>query len=204
MLRAVLPTLALAALALSGCGGGGSAAAPTSSAPAPAASASSAASPADSPAASTPAAEPSASTAPASIKDPCSVLSASDVSKLSGVDVKKGTTSTLQTSKLCSWLPKDGGAKDAAVFSAQEGPLPGPLSLVEGQLKTQFGGKVTTISVAGADDARYITGKKSGLNVIDVLAKKDDVFFQVLVASPRDAAQHKSATVKLTESLIKG
>lgn len=206
MLRStLLPALALTALALAGCGGGSStapeASVPASSAPAASAPASSAAAPS---AESTPAATPSASTAAAEVKDPCSALDAGDIEDLTGVAVKKGTTSSVATSKLCSWVPKDGGAKDAAVFSAQEGPLPGPLSQVEGQLKTQFGGKVTTISVTGADDARYVTGKKSGLNVIDVLAKKDDVFYQVLVASPRNAAQHKAGTIKITELLLKG
>lgn len=195
----LLPALALTALALAGCGGGSSTA-PEATVPASSAPASSAAAPS---AESTPAATPSASTAAAEVKDPCSVLDAGDIEDLTGVAVKKGTTSTVATSKLCSWVPKDGGASDAAVFSAQEGPLPGPLSQVEGQLKTQFGGKVTTISVTGADDARYVTGKKSGLNVIDVLAKKDDVFYQVLVASPRDAAQHKAGTIKVTELLLK-
>ncbi|GAB2581446.1 DUF3558 family protein [Microlunatus antarcticus] len=201
--RTLLPALALAALALSGCGASGdSSAAPASSAPAASAPASSAAAPSS--AASTPEAFPSATSAAAEVKDPCKVLSASDVSKTTGVKVKKGTTSTVATSKLCSWLPEDGTTSDAAVFTAQEGPLPGPLSQVEGQLKTQFNGKVTTIKVAGADDARYVTGKKDKLNVIDVLAKKDDVFFQVLVASPRDADQHKDATIELAEALLKG
>lgn len=196
--KPALAALALTALALSGCGGG-SAAAPSASAPATGAPAASSAS------APTAAPDtPSATSAAAEVKDPCEVLSATDVSKMTGVKVKKGTASTLATSKLCSWLPEDGTTSDAAVFTAQEGPLPGPLSEVEGQLKTQFGGKVTTITVAGADDARYVTGKKEKLNVIDVLAKKDDVFFQVLVATPRDAGQHKGATVKLTEALLKG
>lgn len=206
MLRTtLLPALALTALALAGCGGGSSAAPdasmPASSAPASSAPASSAAAPS---AESTPAPTPSASTVAAEVKDPCAVLDAGDIKDLTGVEVKKGTTSTVATSKLCSWVPKDGSASDAAVFSAQEGPLPGPLSQVEGQLKTQFDGKVTTIGVSGADDARYVTGKKSGLNIIDVLAKKDDVFYQVLVASPRNAGQHKGGTIKITELLLKG
>lgn len=201
MLRTtLLPALALTVLALGGCGGGGSTAAPSSSAPAASAPVGSTA---PSTAESTPASTPSTGTTVAEVKDACKVLDAGDVKDVSGVDVKKGTTQSVGGSTVCTWLPSDGTTSDAAVFSAQEGPLPGPLSEVEGQLKTQFGGSVTTITVAGADDARYITGKKSGLNVIDVLAKKDDVFFQVLVASPRNAAQHKDATIKLTEMLLK-
>ena len=199
MLRVLLPTLAVTALALSACGGGGASSAPATSAPAASAPASSGSAPAE----STPSSAPSASTAAAEVKDPCKVLSTSEVAKVTGVDVKKGTSSSVATSKLCTWLPQDGSDADAAIFNAQEGPLPGPLSEAEGQLKTQFGGTVSKITVSGADDARYITGKKSGVNVIDVLAKKDDVFFQVLVASPRDAAQHKKAAVELAETLLK-
>ena len=58
--------------------------------------------------------------------------------------------------------------------------------------------------MAGADDARYVTGKKSNLNVIDVIAQKDDVFYQLLVASPREVGQHKAGTIKLAEILLKG
>ncbi len=188
--KTLLPALALSALVVSGCGGG--APAPTSSPVAPASSAADAA--------------PSASstTATAAIKDPCSLLDARQIAGATGVAVKTGTPSTVGTSKLCSWLPEDTTKKEAAELSAQEGPLPGPLSLVEGQLKSQFGGSVSTVTVAGADDARYVTGKKSQLNVIDVLAQKDGVFYQVLVASPRAVDQHKAGTIKLVEVLIKG
>lgn len=198
--KTLLPALALTALALSGCGGGGSSAAPTSSAPAASAPAGSTAPTA---AESTPASSPSASTAAAEVKDACKVLDAGDVKDLTDVDVKKGTSQTVGGSTVCTWLPEDGSDSDAAVFSAQEGPLQGSLSQVEDQLKTQFDGKVTKLTVSGADDARYVTGKKSGLNVIDVLAQKDEVFYQVLVATPRDASQHKSAAIKITEALLK-
>ena len=39
--------------------------------------------------------------------------------------------------------------------------------------------------------------------MIDVLAQKDEVFYQVLVATPRDAAQHKAGAVKIAETLLK-
>lgn len=195
----LLPALALSALALSGCGGG-TADPAGSSAPAVSAPASSVAAP--SAATESPAASPSASTAAAEVKDPCDVLSASQVSDLTGVKVKKGTTSAVATSKLCTWLPKDGTKKDAAIFTAQEGPLPGPLTQVEGELKSEFNGKVSKLTVAGADDARYVTGEKSGLKVIDVLAQKDDVFYQVIVASPREVSQHKAVAIELAETLL--
>ena len=199
LLKTVLPALALSALVLSGCGGGAPATAPSAAAPADSAPASAAA-----PSATEAVPSTSPSTAAAEVKDPCTLLSASDIADVTGVDVKKGTTSAVGTSKLCSWLPEDASKSDAAVFSAQEGPLPGPLSAVEDQLKTEFGGKVSKLTVPGADDARYVTGKKSGLNVIDVLAQKDEVFYQVLVASPRDVGQHKASTIKLTQTLLKG
>jgi hypothetical protein len=195
--KTALAGLALTALTLSGCGGGSSepaaSSAPASSAAAPA--------PAASPAASS-AAPGTGTGAAASVADPCAVLDAGKIEELTGVKVKAGTTQAVGGSNVCSWLPQDGTKSSSAVFSAQEGPLQGPLSQVEGQLKTQFDGKVSQLTVAGADDARYITGKKSGLNVIDVLAQKDEVFYQILVASPRDTAQHKDAAIKITETLI--
>lgn len=196
----VLPALALTAVALSGCGAGASSA-PASSAAASSAPASSAAAPSTT--AETPAASPSASAAPAEVKDPCDELDAGRVKDLTGVKVKKGTTQDVGGSKVCSWLPQDGTKKDAAVFSAQEGPIEGPLSQVEDQLKAQFKGKVSSVDVAGADEARYVTGTKSGLNVIDVIAVKDEVFYQIVVATPRDAAQHKSGAVKIAQALLK-
>ena len=133
----------------------------------------------------------------------CDVLDADQVEKLTGVKVKKGASQDLGPSNICQWAPADASDADAAIFSGQEGPLPGPLSGVEGELKKQFDGSVSKISVSGADDARYIKGKKSGVNVIDVLAAKDDVFYQVLVASPRDVGQHKDGAVKIVEALLK-
>jgi Protein of unknown function (DUF3558) len=195
--------LALTALALAGCGGSGSSAPAASAAPAGSSA------PSSSAAASTAAPSPADSSAApgsgaaATVADPCDVLDAGKIEDLTGVPVKKGATQSVGASKVCSWLPQDGTKSDAAVFSAQEGPLQGPLSQVEGQLKTQFNGKVSKLSVEGADDARYVTGKKSGLNVIDVIAQKDEVFYQILAASPRDASQHKAAAIKIAETLIK-
>lgn len=194
-----LAGLALAAVALAGCGAGtGGASAPSEAAPASRA----AASPETAP---TPAGTPSAGTGSgtvAKVVDPCTLLDADQIQDLTGVKVKKGTTQAVGGSNVCTWLPSNPTRSDAAVFSAQEGPLPGSLDQVEGQLKDQFGGKVTQLSVKGADDARYVTGKKSGLNVIDVLAQKDEVFYQVLVATPRDAAQHKAGAIKVAETLL--
>jgi hypothetical protein len=201
MKKTALAALALTTLALGGCGGGGSSAPAGSAAPAGSSAPSSAAA-APSPAESSAAPSPGTGAA-AKVADPCDVLDAGQIEDLTGVAVKKGTTQAVGGSNVCSWLPEDGTKKDAAVFSAQEGPLQGKLSQVEGQLKSQFDGKVSTIDVTGADDARYITGKKSGLNVIDVLAQRDDVFYQILVATPRDAAQHKGAAIKITEALVK-
>jgi len=195
--KTALAGLALAALTLSGCSGGSAApagsATPASSAAAPAPAAS---------AAESSAAPGTGTGAAAKVADPCAVLDAGKIEDLTGVKVKAGTTQAVGGSNVCSWLPQDGTTSSSAVFSAQEGPLQGPLSQVEDQLKTQFDGKVSKLTVAGADDARYITGKKSGLNVIDVLAQKDEVFYQILVASPRDTAQHKDAAIKITETLI--
>ena len=194
-----LAGLALGAVALAGCGAGtGGASAPSEAAPASRA----AASPETAP---TPAGTPSAGTGSgtvAKVVDPCTLLDADQIQDLTGVKVKKGTTQAVGGSNVCTWLPSNPTRSDAAVFSAQEGPLPGSLDQVEGQLKDQFGGKVTQLSVKGADDARYVTGKKSGLNVIDVLAQKDEVFYQVLVATPRDAAQHKAGAIKVAETLL--
>ena len=198
-----LAGLALAAIALAGCGAdtGGSS---VPSAPSAAAPASSAATSPET--ATTPAATPSASTGPgtvAEVIDPCTLLDADEVQDLTGVKVKKGTTQDVGGSNVCTWLPASPSKADAAVFSAQEGPIQGSLDQVEGQLKDQFDGKVSKLSVKGADDARYVTGKKSGLNVIDVIAQKDEVFYQVLVATPRDAGQHKAGAVKIAEALLK-
>jgi len=211
--RALLAGLAVAALGLTltACGGSESsstssqAAAPASSAAAPASS-SAPASPSSAPSesASESASEspsPSESTGSADVKKVCDTLSAGDVSKLTGVKLKKGTSTDLGPSNICQWTPSDPGE---AIFSGQEGPLPGPLSQVEGQLKKQFNGSVDKISVSGADEARYIKGKKSGVNVIDVLAAKDGVFYQVLVASPKGVTQHKDGAVKIVEALIAG
>lgn len=193
--------LTLAALALAGCGGGGASPTPGSAAPPSSAGVSTGSAAADTPSAS--ASSSSTGSGTATIADPCTVLSAGQVAKLTGVQVKKGATQTVGGSTVCSWAPQDGTKADAAVFSAQEGPLTGSLSQVEDQLKAEFGGgKVSTITVAGADDARYVTGTKSGLNIIDVLAQKDQVFYQVLVATPRDAARHKTGAVKITEALL--
>jgi hypothetical protein len=199
--KAALPALVLAALTLSGCGGSAPAAAPTSEA---GSAAPSAAASAPATAGSAPSASPSTATAAKGAKDPCTVLDAGQIYAATGVKVQKGKVSALQTSQVCSWLPQDEKKSNAAIFSAQEGALPGPLSQVEDQLKSQFGGTVSKLTVTGADDARYVTGKQSGLDVIDVLAQKDGLFYQVLVASPRNVAQHKAGTIKLTEALIKG
>lgn len=206
--RALLAGLAVAALGLTltACGGSESsstssqAAAPASSAAAPASSAP--ASPSAAP--STSASEspsPSESTGSADVKKVCDTLSAGDVSKLTGAKLKKGTSTDIGPSNICQWAASDASN---TTYSAQEGPLPGPLSQVEGELKKQFNGSVDKISVQGADEARYIKGKKSGVNVIDVLAAKDGVFYQVLVAAPKDVTQHKDGAVKITEALIAG
>jgi Protein of unknown function (DUF3558) len=200
--KTALAGLALAALTLAGCGGGTPAGPATSAAPAGSSA------PSSSAAEPTPATESSAAPSPgtgsaATVADPCDVLDANKVEALTGVPVKKGSTQSVGASKVCTWLPTDGTKASSAVISAQEGPLQGSLSQVEDQLKTQFDGKVTKLSVAGADDARYVTGKKSGLNVIDVLALKDQVFYQILVATPRDVDQHKSGAIKVTEALLK-
>ena len=42
------------------------------------------------------------------------------------------------------------------------------------------------------------------MNIIDVLAAKDGVFYQVLVAAPSDVTKHKDGAVKITEALIAG
>jgi hypothetical protein len=204
-----LAGLALAAVALGGCGGGSAGGGSSAgSAPASAPPASSAASGAASSGAgaATPTSSPEGGTpgagAVAAVADPCDVLDAAAVEDLSGVQVKKGTTQAVGGSHVCTWLPQDGTQRDSAVFSAQEGPLAGPLSQVESQLKGEFDGKVSKLDLAGADDARYVTGTKSGLNVIDVVAQRGEVFYQVLVASPRDTAQHKGAAVKIAETLL--
>ncbi|MGI3783254.1 MAG: DUF3558 family protein [Janthinobacterium lividum] len=199
--KTALAGLTLTVLALAGCGGG-------SDTPAASAAPASSSAPSSSAVASTPAPSPSDSAAPgtgaaATIADPCDVLDAGQIEALTGVKVKKGSTQSVGVSKVCTWYPEDGTKSNAAVFSGQEGPLQGSLSQVEGQLKTEFDGKVSALSVAGADDARYVTGTKSGLNVIDVIAQKDDRFYQVLAASPRDASQHKGAAIKIAETLIK-
>ena len=212
--RALLAGLAAAALGLTltACGGSESsstssqAAAPASSAAAPASSAPASSAPASA-APSESASEspsPSEGTGSADVKKVCDTLSAGDVSKLTGVKLKKGTSTDLGPSNICQWTPSDPSDGDAAIFSGQEGPLPGPLSQVEGELKKQFDGTVDKISVSGADEARYIKGKKSGVNVIDVLAAKDGVFYQVLVAAPKDVTQHKDGAVKIVEALIAG
>ena len=196
--------LLVAGLTLAGCGGGGASSAPSASAPSSSAAAPVSSAPASSPEAASPSPSASSGGTTASVAKVCDTLDADQVEKLTGVKVKKGTSQDLGPSNICQWVPASAGDADAAIFSGQEGPLPGPLSQVEGELKKQFDGTVSKISVAGADDARYIKGKKSGVNVIDVLAAKDDVFFQVLVASPRDVTQHKDGAVKIAEALIKG
>jgi hypothetical protein len=211
-----LAGLALAAVALGGCSGGDAGSggtggsAPASAAPAPASSAASGASSGAAGGgaeAATPTSAPEGPTpgagAAAAVADPCDVIDAAAVENLSGVKVKKGTTQAVGGSNVCTWLPQDGTQSDSAVFSAQEGPLMGPLSQVGGQLKDEFDGKISKLEVAGADDARYVTGTKSGLNVIDVVAQRGQVFYQVLVASPRDTAQHKGAAVTIAETLLK-
>jgi hypothetical protein len=202
--KTALAGLALAALALAGCGGGS--AAPTgSSAPAGTAAPASAAAPAGSAAAPSPAQSSSAAGTggTATVADPCDVLDADQVGELTGVKVKKGTSQAVGASKVCGWYPEDGTTADAAVFSGQEGTVQGSLDQVADQLKTQFDGKVSTLTVPGADEARYITGTKSGLKIIDIVAQKDDVFYQVLAASPRDAARHKAGALKIVDALLK-
>ena len=201
-----LAGLALAAVTLAGCGGGaesGGSGAPSAAAPTSSAASSAATTPE---ASSTPAATPSESTGSgtvAEVIDPCTLLDADEVQDLTGVKVKKGTTQDVGGSNVCTWLPANPTKSDAAVFSAQEGPIQGSLDQVEGQLKDQFDGKVSKLTVEGADEARYVTGKKSGLNVIDVIAQKDEVFYQILVATPRDAGQHKAGAIKIAEALLK-
>lgn len=203
MRRTALAGFTLTALALAGCGGGGADAPAGSAAPASSSAPSSAAAPTPAPSPAESSAAPG-SGAEDTVGDPCAVLDAGQIEALTGVKVKKASTQAVGVSKLCTWYPEDGTKSDAAVFSGQEGPLEGTLSQVEGKLKSQFDGKVSTIDVTGADDARYVTGTKSGLNVIDVIAQKGDLFYQVLAASPRDTAQHKAAVVKIAETLIKG
>jgi hypothetical protein len=188
--KTALAALALTALALGGCGAGTSAAPPAPAAPSSAAESSAAPSP--------------STQAAAGVVDPCTVLDAAKIEDLSGVKVKEGTTQAVGASQVCGWYPEDGKAANAAVFSGQEGPVQASLSQIADQLKAQFAGKTSKLTVTGADEARYVTGTKSGLKIIDVVAQKDKVFYQVLVASPRDAAQHKDAAVKITELLLKG
>lgn len=197
-----LAALAVAAATLGGCGGGGSSA-PSITAPGGASSSSAAATPGSSGGPSSSASGGTGGGAAATVTDPCTVLDAGDIARLTRVEVKKGSYQAVGASKICNWLPKDGTKSDAAVFSAQEGPLPGPLTQVEGALKEQFKGTVTKLDVRGADDARYVTGKSSGLNVIDVLATRGGTFYQVVVATPRNAAQHKSDAITIVEALLK-
>ncbi|SER36071.1 hypothetical protein [Microlunatus flavus] len=194
--------LLVAGLVLAGCGSGDASSAPSAAAPSAGAPTSSAAAPASSAPAQSPSSadpSPSASTGGAQVAQVCDTLDADQVKKLTGVAVKKGTSTDLGASNICQWTPAEA---DGPIFSGQEGPLPGPLSEVEGELKKQFNGKVSTISVSGAADARYITGKKSGVNVIDVLAQNNGVFYQVLVAASSDVSEHKDGAVKLVEALI--
>ena len=207
----ILAGLTVSVLAFAGCGGGGATSTPSTAAPAGGTSSSSAAAPSPAETSSSPAATPSAADTPSAdtgnetAADPCTVLSADEVSDLTGVEVKKGTSSTITGSKLCTWLPKEGTKRDAAVFTAQEGAARGgTLSDAEAPLKKQFGGDVTKTSVRGAEDARYITGKSSGANVIDVLALRGEIFYQVLAASPRSVDDHKDGVYKMAEALIKG
>jgi hypothetical protein len=200
--RTLLPALALTALALSGCGGG-SATAPSASAPASAASAGSAAAPSS--AAGTPEATPSASTAAAGITDPCSVLSPSEMKKLTGTAITKGAPSDAGGTKLCIWTTKDPSSRSTVNFTGQEGPSQGAsLSTAEGALKKQYGGTVSKITIKGADEARYVTGKVSKIPVVDIIAIRGDVYYQVLAASPTGADQYKGAVTSVVEALIAG
>ena len=201
--KLMLPGLACAVVLLAGCGGSPSpSAGGSASASAAAPSTSVAAEPSTQ---SSPTADSSPGGDTQEAADPCSVLSAAQVSDLTGVAVKKGTSSAVTGSKLCTWLPKDGTKSDAALFTAQEGAAQGgSLADAEDPLKKQFGGKVTKTTVPGAEDARYITGKASGANIIDVLALRGDVFYQVLAASPRDVGSHKAGVYKMAEALLKG
>ena len=197
-----LAGLALAAVALAGCGGGASSA-PASSTAAPSAPASSAAGP--STAAGTPAATPSAGTTAAEIKDPCSVLSPSKVAKLTDVAIAKGTASDAGGTKLCIWTTKDTSSRSTVNFTGQEGPSQGAsLRTAEGALKKQYGGTVSKITVKGADEARYVTGKVSKIPIVDVIAIRGDVYYQVLAASPPGADKYKGAVTSLVEALIAG
>lgn len=197
----LLPGL-LAALLAAGCSGSPSPSASTSapsSAPATSAAA---------PGEAAPSASPSDAGTPGAgveVVDPCTVLDAAQVSKLTGVAVQKGQASAVTGSKLCTWLPKDATSSDAALFTAQVGPAQGgSLSDAEAPLRKQFGGTVTKTTVAGAEDARYISGKASNANVIDVLALKGDAFYQVLAAGPRSVTSHKDGVYKLAEALVRG
>ncbi len=212
--------VAIAAVALAGCGGQSSSApsasasappaeAPPSSAAAPSTAAGS--EPASSASASEPASSPSPSSGPSttsaktSVKDPCKLISVKQMSQLVGVEMKSSSSRKLADSRLCTYVPKTVGPKAISV-TTQEGQFPGG-ALDDGvqQVKKQLNAKsVKDITVSGADDAKVIVGTFGGVSVVDVLAGKDQVFYQALAGGPGNVTQYQDDMAKVAAALIKG
>lgn len=212
-----------ATIALAGCGSQQPSTAPSTSAPAstavpsesPAAASSAAASsaPASTPSAgSAPAGTPSAQSTPssgsqtASVKDPCQVISVKQMSKLSGVTLGKSRGSKLANTRLCVYTPTSFTSKNLASVTTQEGKLgANSLAPVVNEVNKQFkSSAVKDVSVAGADEAKLVTGKTSGVNAVDVIASKDGVFYQSLIAGNGNPKDYEPAAKKIAEALLAG
>lgn len=134
------------------------------------------------------------------------MISVKQMSKLSGVALGKSRGSKLANTRLCVYTPTSFTTKNLASVTTQEGNLgANSLALVVNEVKKQFkSSAVKGISVAGADEAKLVTGKASGVNAVDVIASKDGVFYQSLIAGNGNPKDYEPAAKKIAETLLVG
>lgn len=163
-------------LTLTACGGDAEEAGPT---PEPSAPVAQTQSPPASGSAAPTAAEP-----PGEVPDPCQALTKEEASKVVGHKIDTVEVSELAGSKLCAYTPAE-AAKGPSI-TTQATPVTGDLDSMAKFITGQFDDvKISEIDVAGASDARLITGKLSESNAVDIVVVKDEVLYQLLVADSK-------------------
>lgn len=129
-------------------------------------------------------ATPAPANPPGEVPDPCAALTKEEATEVVGHDIKTSKTSDLAGSKLCAYTPAK--ATKGPSITTQATPLTGDVDSMAKYITGQFEKvKITEIEVAGASEARLITGKLAESNAVDIVVVKDQILYQVLVADSK-------------------
>lgn len=192
-----LAAATLALLSTAACGGSSPSSAPSADGSAPSVSASASSTGMEPTASTEPSATESSATPEGTSQDACKALTSSEASSILGVKVTKATSSTLAGSSTCAYTTAD--MLNDPSLTTQILPTTAGIDALVAQVETQFqDSKTSTITVAGADDARLITGTLGGAPGVDVLAVKGGIAYQVLIGQADGKAS------KLSEIATKG